>query len=323
MVSIGGGVSLYIVDTHRKLDSAGYRDSAADIAYNLQISGQAVVTPVPSPDPRVDEEWSFPDTERGVLDAIKAGANVLWANTTLHSTHSIVNLRERLPADTRFVGQNPMDTEKFEDKAWVNKWLDRGELQGRFPKSWLLSRDEKTVLNSIDLPAVVKPVRGRGSYGVSVARSRKDLDTKADYLWKEGDRILIEVRLFVGSRSFAPHADSLCEMQGLLCWRGSYRYGDASRRVRGERFLILPIMGSNLLTSDDAGKRSEAETLGTTRRYEVQSFGWYEPPGQCPDDLADSLRFRPTRHCSYNGVVAVAKNGGCFLRPSIVAIRTM
>lgn len=129
------------------------------------------------------------------MHAVHAGANVLWANTTLHSAHALVTLRDKLPENVRFVGQNPLDTERVEDKAEINNWLNSGELEGHFPKSWLIKKAEREKLGDVELPAVVKPVRGRGSYGVSVVWNKEDLKSKADDLWKEGDLVLIEVSM--------------------------------------------------------------------------------------------------------------------------------
>jgi D-alanine-D-alanine ligase len=185
----------------------GYRDSSADIAYCLQQAGENVITPSSSPDPKVDTDWCFPDTEQGVLSAIKAGANVLWANTTLHSKHSLVTLRDKVPEGIRFVGQNPIDTEKYEDKAYTNKWLERGELAGKFPKSWLIAKHEAGRLDEIQVPAVLKPIRGRGSHGVVMVGDKSELIKRAEILWAESDAILAEVRLVVDSLSSSERAD--------------------------------------------------------------------------------------------------------------------
>jgi D-alanine-D-alanine ligase len=108
----------------------------------------------------------------------------------------LVTLGNRLPANIKFVGQNPLDTEKYEDKAWVNTWLNDGPLKGKFPKSWLIEKGEEAKLtDQVELPAVLKPVRGRGSHGVTVAKTREELIAKATALWQEGETILVEVRV--------------------------------------------------------------------------------------------------------------------------------
>ncbi|KAM0756198.1 hypothetical protein T439DRAFT_320894 [Meredithblackwellia eburnea MCA 4105] len=172
----------------------GYQDSGADIAYALSTSGVGVVTPIDSPDPALDAGWSFPDHKEGVLEAVKKGANVLWANTTLYATHPLVELREELAkASVSLVGQDPRDTERFEDKEYCNRWLASQEgLEKAFPKSWLISKEDSAKLESVNLPAVIKPVRGRGSHGVSKVETLDDLKEKAAQLWTEGNLVLIE-----------------------------------------------------------------------------------------------------------------------------------
>jgi D-alanine-D-alanine ligase len=162
--------------------------------------------PVNDPDPTKDNEWSFLDTERGILDAIGAGANVLWANVTLHSAHPLVHLQlaGKIPSSVRLVGQDPGDTERYEDKGWVNRWLDSKELEGKFPKSWLVHKGEVERLSKeVELPSVLKPIRGRGSYGVSLVKSREELLETAGRLWEEGDAIVIEVGAWAGVSMFA------------------------------------------------------------------------------------------------------------------------
>ncbi|KAG7411073.1 hypothetical protein DER46DRAFT_667120 [Fusarium sp. MPI-SDFR-AT-0072] len=53
----------------------GYMDSGADIAYNLSLSPNVdVICPHNDPKPSEQAGWSFPDTEYGILEAVKKGA---------------------------------------------------------------------------------------------------------------------------------------------------------------------------------------------------------------------------------------------------------
>lgn len=91
----------------------------------------------PKPDPAADVGWSFPDTKEGIRAALAAGATSLWASTTLHSTHPLIKPQDE-PAsrDVSFVGQDPRDVERFEDKAFCNDWLKKQPgLQDCFPKA--------------------------------------------------------------------------------------------------------------------------------------------------------------------------------------------
>jgi D-alanine-D-alanine ligase len=93
------------------------------------------------------------------------------------------------------VGQNPLDTEKFEDKEWINRWLNgQPGLKGSFPRSMLFQKGHaKETLEGFGVPAVVKPIRGRGSHGVTLANTVLELHVAAERLLAESDAILLEV----------------------------------------------------------------------------------------------------------------------------------
>ncbi|KAH0437816.1 hypothetical protein CcaCcLH18_03712 [Colletotrichum camelliae] len=68
----------------------GYKDSGADIAYNLSLSNEVqVLSRNSQPDPFRDADWCFPDNEDGILSAIDKGATHLWANTILFASHPL------------------------------------------------------------------------------------------------------------------------------------------------------------------------------------------------------------------------------------------
>lgn len=50
----------------KPMKRGGYRDSGADIAFNLQQLGCQVVTPMRDPDPGLDVGWTFEDTLGGI-----------------------------------------------------------------------------------------------------------------------------------------------------------------------------------------------------------------------------------------------------------------
>jgi glutathione synthase/RimK-type ligase-like ATP-grasp enzyme len=161
----------------------------------LRAAGETVVTPKSPPDPLNDPDWSYPDTEKGILAAVQSGANVLWCNSTLWSDHPLVHLGTELARlGVRFVAQDPLDTENYDDKAWTNDWLNRGELEGKFPKSWLIEKgDAEDRLREITLPAVLKPIRGRGSHGVELVTDTDGLKRVCQKLWEESEAVLVEV----------------------------------------------------------------------------------------------------------------------------------
>ena len=105
----------------------------------------------------------------------------------------------------RIVGQNPWDVERFDDKEWTNRWLEgHQELREAFPKSVLVERSRKEsdgrgfedVLGGLAMPVIVKPIRGRGSSGVSKVETEQELRKAMDELFKDSDAVMIEVSWF-------------------------------------------------------------------------------------------------------------------------------
>ncbi|HEU4828670.1 MAG TPA: hypothetical protein VFT04_05705 [Gemmatimonadales bacterium] len=166
-----------VIDGARKpLKVGGYADSGADIASALRGIGVPVMTPAPLPDPARHEGWTFPDTPEGISEALAQGAQVLWANTVLFAGHPI----ERI-SGVSIVGQRPADVHRFDDKWQTRNFLLEAGLP--FPAAILVGVDGDALLPAgalddalldklrIGPGAIVKPVRGRGSQGVSFAES--------------------------------------------------------------------------------------------------------------------------------------------------------
>lgn len=170
----------------------GYRDSGADIVYVLEQGGQVeVITERSQPDPRNQEGWCFPDTEEGILAAVSKGATHLWANTILFASHPIqtsstLGKHEQL----KIVGQPPL---LVDDKNYVNSMLRR-ENRFKLPQSWLVkSTDDPAIIqDKIPYPVVGKPIRGRGSHGVKVCRSKNELVPHLEVILNESPDVMIE-----------------------------------------------------------------------------------------------------------------------------------
>jgi D-alanine-D-alanine ligase len=179
----------------------GYSDGGADIAFALKTAGHPVVTPAANPDPAVALDWVFPDTAAGIAAAQAGGADVLWANTVLFEGHPL----EAVLGEVAIVGQLPSAMQAFDDKFTTNRML----LQAGLPvaRSFLLSKDGggavhalcdlSTALQSEDFafPLIVKPVRGRGSQGVTLVRDEGALRTTATNLIERatfGDLLMVE-----------------------------------------------------------------------------------------------------------------------------------
>ena len=180
------------------LNNTGYTDSGSDLGYALQRADRTVITPTSRPDPADDKSWTFPDTVQGIREAIKLGANTLYANTVLHSQHPLVTMKDELNG-IRMVGQSPKLTERWDDKANTNLWLATQEgLKTAFPKSRIVSKsdmeDLKLEEDGIGWPRILKPIRGRGSHGVAVIEDEKGFQNHINTLFKESDAVLVEVR---------------------------------------------------------------------------------------------------------------------------------
>jgi hypothetical protein len=189
----------------------GYRDSSADIAFTLSQSTQSqsspssisVVTPTSNPSPTHDSDWSFPDTEDGIVAAVTKGATHLWANTILFSSHPLQTssvLDEHVDA-VKVVGQPPTLVSQFDDKEYVNR--KRREHGGfTLPDAWVFSsifltdHDLKSAIaDKIPIsayPVIGKPIRGRGSHGVKLLHTPDEAYTHLRALWEESPIAMIE-----------------------------------------------------------------------------------------------------------------------------------
>ncbi|AYO78367.1 D-alanine--D-alanine ligase family protein [Sphingobium yanoikuyae] len=182
-----------VIDGLRKdAKPGGYSDGGADIGFALKGLGRTVVTPVPAPDPAQAMQWVFPDTANGIAAAIAAGADTIWANSVLFEGHPI----EAVMGQIAIVGQTPAATQKYDDKFATNRMLEqaglpvaRGFLLADRPSQGVHAlADVGQLLTdlAIPFPLIVKPVRGRGSQGVTLVRDGDALNAAARSLIDEG-----------------------------------------------------------------------------------------------------------------------------------------
>lgn len=149
----------------------GYSDSGADIAYSLSRNDVIVITPVAAPDIKEDYNWVFPDTFDGIKDAVNKGANVIWLNTVLYKDHPIQHF---LDQGICVVGQDPENSDRYDDKLVASKLLKENGLP--VPKfSYINSENYSDARLQFSFPIVAKPIRGRGSEGVTLVKSDKEL----------------------------------------------------------------------------------------------------------------------------------------------------
>ncbi|KAI1456958.1 glutathione synthetase ATP-binding domain-like protein [Annulohypoxylon moriforme] len=174
----------------------GYQDSGADIAYALKSCSDIDVTsPLPLPDPPKDAGWCFPDTEDGILEAIRKGATHLWANTILFASHPLQtsDKLETYLDSVQVVGQGPLAVERYDDKQYVNDLLRQLD-EFTMPQAWCIddSQDIAAKLDYVSYPIVAKPVRGRGSEGVKVCYDPDELIAHARTLLDHSSSIMLE-----------------------------------------------------------------------------------------------------------------------------------
>lgn len=180
----------------------GYSDSGADIAFALRNAGVRIVTPQLDPDPAKAMEWVFPDTPEGIAAALDAGATLLFANTVLFAGHPLENVMDRC----WIVGQLPAAMQAADDKFATNARLRAARLP--VAASILAAptaRDnvhaletltpEKLATLGLAFPLIVKPVRGRGSQGVTLVDDHAAFQRASAELidsGRFGDELIVE-----------------------------------------------------------------------------------------------------------------------------------
>ncbi len=238
---------------------SGYMDSGADIAYALRAAGKEMITPVANPKAVEDADWVFADTLEGIEAAVKAGADTLWLNTVLYAEHPIQQFRGK---GLFVVGQQPEAVEKYDDKLHTNALLREQGLA--VIDSHIIAGDALDAIDREKFPAVVKPIRGRGSQGVQVVEDAVALQTVVKQLidsQKYGSALMLE-NFLEGS-----------EITITLMPAGSYQIGDDTKTYtrpwvlpplvrRGHVAGVLPYSGevavvenSEILTRDEREAR--------------------------------------------------------------------
>jgi len=183
-----------VIDGLRKdAKPGGYSDSGADIGFALRQSGFDVLTPVAEPDAARALDWVFPDTAEGITEALERGATLLWANTVLFAGHPIEAVLRRV----HVVGQLPQRQQEADDKFATNAMLRAHGLPvaasclaGREPMGDVpaINAFDADVLGRLGLafPLIIKPVRGRGSQGVTLVRDLPELQRASGALLDGG-----------------------------------------------------------------------------------------------------------------------------------------
>ena len=89
------------------------------------------------------------------------------------------------------MGQPPLLVEQYDDKDYVNALL-RSKGTFNMPKSWTIDASTSLKLSSLPYPIVGKPIRGRGSYGVKVCHTERELSSHLDKIFRESPVVMLE-----------------------------------------------------------------------------------------------------------------------------------
>ncbi|WP_075344634.1 ATP-grasp domain-containing protein [Tenacibaculum agarivorans] len=155
----------------KPMKSGGYSDSGADIAFELLKNNVDVITPIENPNQNNDKDWVFPDTKKGIETALQKGAKIFWLNTVLYQYHTIESYFDK---ELEIVGQTPELVDIYDDKTLTNSLLKSNNIP--IPKNELITIENyNDLLLELEFPLVLKPIRGRGSQGVTKINNRNEL----------------------------------------------------------------------------------------------------------------------------------------------------
>ena len=163
------------------MKSGGYSDSGADIAYELFENNFDIITPIQNPNKNNDKDWVFPDTKNGIELALQKGAKILWLNTVLYKNHTIESYLDK---DLEIVGQTPESVDIYDDKIFTNRLLKLNSIP--IPENQLISFKTYNDLSlELEFPLVLKPIRGRGSQGVTKIDNSDELIENLNKIFSE------------------------------------------------------------------------------------------------------------------------------------------
>ncbi len=167
----------------KPMKPGGYSDSGADIAFELLKNKLDVITPVENPNQNNDKDWVFPDTKNGIEAALQKGAKIFWLNTVLYQHHSIEGYFDK---ELEIVGQIPKLVDTFDDKTLTNKLLKSNNIP--IPKNKLINiKNYNNSSIELEFPLVLKPIRGRGSQGVTKIGNRNELIENLNKIFSENN----------------------------------------------------------------------------------------------------------------------------------------
>lgn len=211
----------------KPMKPGGYSDSGADLVFALKSSGQPVVTPVQEPDTHQHLDWVFPDTLEGIEAALALGANVLWMNTVLFSGHPMESFYGR---GLKFVCQHPEDVNKFDDKFQTNRLLI--DLGLPVAHSSVVAGEIEKLPTTLHLPLMLKPIRGRGSAGVSLIETYESLVAHLKNWSATGE---------FGTQFMLEEVLPGDEITITVLPKGAYDFGNGDERTYENAWALRPI----------------------------------------------------------------------------------
>ncbi len=215
----------------KPMKPGGYSDSGADLAYSLKLKGLPVVTPSKLPNETSDMDWVFPDTHKGIQNALDSEARIFWLNTVLHEDHPIKDFRGQ---GLEIVGQSPFVVEKYDDKWITNEWLRHHDIP--VPEAWLIEENDRDTYHiPPSFPIVLKPLRGRGSQGVVLVYDREEI--------KRELKKMFQSKLY-GTKVYAETYLSGKEITLTVMPPGTYTI-DGLKRVKEKHWCLPPILRFN------------------------------------------------------------------------------
>lgn len=250
----------------------------------------SVVTLHPDPDPTIQEQWCFPDTEAGILEAISKGATHIWANTVLFASHPLQTSPKlnEYASKIHIIGQPPVLTEICDDKDYLNNFI-RSKIDVPMPRSWLINetQDLKEFIrqNALPWPIVAKPVRGRASQGVKVCGDEESLFQHLREIFPNSPSVILEEFLGGEEATVAvmppdidhedywtlPPVIRYNHMDNVVPYTGDVLATSNSRAVTAKD-MKLPKGHGYLKVSDDCKKVAKLLEVSSLIRIDVRRY---------------------------------------------------
>lgn len=215
----------------KPMKQGGYSDSGADLAFALLKSEKKVATPVNAPRENVDKDWVFPDTEDGINSALEQKVKILWLNTVLYADHPIQKFKNK---GLEIIGQDPEMVEIYDNKWTTNQLLSENNIP--IPEAFIIHKGTINLSQiPFSFPLILKPIRGRGSQGVTFIEGEKEL--------KSGLENMFESNLF-GTSVFVESYLSGDEITVTIMPPGSYNL-NGKKQLFEKHWCLPPVLRFN------------------------------------------------------------------------------